>query len=96
MKTRSHKQPRVNVITLGCSKNMADYEVMIGQLKAGKFDVGHESDKNDADILIINTCGFVENAKQESIDTILHFKQEKTDGNLEKLTYFYRMLIPSL
>jgi ribosomal protein S12 methylthiotransferase len=57
----------------------------MGQLKAGKFDVNHESDKNDADIVIINTCGFIENAKQESIDTILRFAQEKADGNLEKL-----------
>jgi ribosomal protein S12 methylthiotransferase len=57
----------------------------MGQLKAGKFDVNHESDKNDADIVIINTCGFIENAKQESIDTILRFAQEKAEGNLEKL-----------
>jgi ribosomal protein S12 methylthiotransferase len=85
MKTRSHRQPRVNVITLGCSKNLVDSEVLMGQLKAGKFDVNHESDKNDADIVIINTCGFIENAKQESIDTILRFAQEKADGNLEKL-----------
>jgi ribosomal protein S12 methylthiotransferase len=85
MKTRSHKQPKVNVITLGCSKNLVDSEVMMGQLKAGEFDVSHESDKNDADIVIINTCGFIENAKQESIDTILRFAQEKADGNLEKL-----------
>jgi len=85
MKTRSHKQPRVNVITLGCSKNLVDSEVMMGQLKAGEFEVSHESDKNDADIVIINTCGFIENAKQESIDTILRYAQEKSDGNLEKL-----------
>lgn len=85
MKTRSHKQPKVNVITLGCSKNLVDSEVMMGQLKAGEFDVSHESDKSDADIVIINTCGFIENAKQESIDTILRFAQEKADGNLEKL-----------
>lgn len=85
MKTRSHKQPKVNVITLGCSKNLVDSEVMMGQLKAGDFDVSHESDKNNADIVIINTCGFIENAKQESIDTILRFAQEKADGNLEKL-----------
>lgn len=85
MKIRSHKQPKVNVITLGCSKNLVDSEVMMGQLKAGEFDVSHESDKNDADIVIINTCGFIENAKQESIDTILRFAQEKADGNLEKL-----------
>jgi ribosomal protein S12 methylthiotransferase len=85
MKTRSHKQPKVNVITLGCSKNLVDSEVMMGQLKAGNFNVSHESEKGNADIVIINTCGFIENAKQESIDTILRYAQEKAEGNLEKL-----------
>lgn len=85
MKTRSHKQPKVNVITLGCSKNLVDSEVMMGQLKAGNFDVTHESVAQQSDIVIINTCGFIENAKQESIDTILRYAQEKADGNLEKL-----------
>ena len=85
MKTRSHKQPKVNVITLGCSKNIVDSEVMMGQLKAGDFAVTHESENNNADIVIINTCGFIENAKQESIDTILRYAHEKAEGNLEKL-----------
>jgi ribosomal protein S12 methylthiotransferase len=85
MKTRSHKTPKVNVITLGCSKNLVDSEVMMGQLKANDFLVAHENQKSESDIVIINTCGFIENAKQESIDTILHFAEEKTKGNLDKL-----------
>lgn len=85
MKTRYNKQPKINVITLGCSKNLVDSEVMMGQLKAGKFDVTHESKEDNSDIVIINTCGFIENAKQESIDTILRYAEEKSKGNLERL-----------
>ncbi len=85
MRAKSHKQPKINVITLGCSKNLVDSEVMMGQLRAGNFDVTHESAKEDADIVIINTCGFIDNAKQESIDTILRYAEEKSAGNLEKL-----------
>ena len=85
MRAKSHKQPKINVITLGCSKNLVDSEVMMGQLMAGHFDVTHESAKEDADIVIINTCGFIDNAKQESIDTILRYAEEKSAGNLEKL-----------
>ena len=85
MRTKSHKNPRVNVITLGCSKNLVDSEVMMGQLKAGEFDVTHESSSDDADIVIINTCGFIDNAKQESIDTILRYAEARAEGNIEKL-----------
>lgn len=85
MKTKSFQQPKVNVITLGCSKNTVDSEVLMGQLKANDFDVTHESEKDDADIVIINTCGFIENAKQESIDTILRYADEKAAGNLSKI-----------
>lgn len=85
MRTKSHKNPKVNVITLGCSKNLVDSEVMMGQLKAGPFDVTHESAKDDADIVIINTCGFIDNAKQESIDTILRYAEAKAEGSIEKL-----------
>lgn len=84
MKTRNHKQPKVNVVTLGCSKNLVDSEVMMHQLKASEFDVEHESSGN-ADIIIVNTCGFIENAKQESIETILNFAQAKSAGQIEKL-----------
>jgi len=85
MRTKSVKQPKVNVITLGCSKNIVDSEVIMAQLKASDFDVEHEAKKDDSDIVIINTCGFIENAKQESIDTILRYAEEKSQGNLEKL-----------
>ncbi len=84
MKVRSFKPKQVNVVTLGCSKNMVDSEVMMGQLRANQFEVSHESQEN-APIVIVNTCGFIENAKQESIDTILHFVDEKEAGRIEKL-----------
>ena len=77
MKTKTLKGNKVNVITMGCSKNLVDSEVLMGQLKANKFDVEHEAENNDHQIIIINTCGFVESAKQESIDTILKFVEEK-------------------
>ncbi len=70
---------------MGCSKNLVDSEVLMGQLKANKFDVEHEAENNDHQIIIINTCGFVESAKQESIDTILKFVEEKKNGNVEKV-----------
>jgi ribosomal protein S12 methylthiotransferase len=85
VKTKSNKETKINVITLGCSKNLVDSEVLMGQLKASQFDVAHESTKDDADIIIVNTCGFIENAKQESIDTILAYADEKAKGNIEKL-----------
>ncbi|MFN7301665.1 MAG: 30S ribosomal protein S12 methylthiotransferase RimO [Bacteroidota bacterium] len=84
MKTRSHRNPKVNVITLGCSKNLVDSEVLMGQLRASEFDVEHETAR-EAEIVIINTCGFIDNAKQESIDTILQYAGAKADGKLEKL-----------
>lgn len=85
MKTKTLKKNKVNVITLGCSKNIYDSEVLMGQLKANKFDVEHENDHTDASIVIINTCGFIENAKQESIDTILNFTEAKKKGLVEKV-----------
>jgi ribosomal protein S12 methylthiotransferase len=85
MKTRTLKKNKVNVITLGCSKNLVDSEVLMGQLAASKFEVEHEGDSGDHQIVIINTCGFVENAKQESIDTILKYADAKKKGALEKL-----------
>jgi len=85
MKTKTLKGNKVNVITMGCSKNLVDSEVLMGQLKANKFDVEHEAENNDHQIIIINTCGFVESAKQESIDTILKFVEEKKNGNVEKV-----------
>jgi ribosomal protein S12 methylthiotransferase len=85
MKTRTLKKNKINVITLGCSKNIYDSEVLMGQLKANHFDVTHESTEDDASVVIINTCGFIDNAKQESIDTILEFARAKEEGRIEKL-----------
>src|ERR1700752_1942392 len=85
MKTKSLKKNKVNVVTLGCSKNIVDSEVLMGQLRANKFDVEHESETEDHQIVIINTCGFVDNAKQESIDTILQYVDAKKAGHVEKV-----------
>jgi ribosomal protein S12 methylthiotransferase len=84
MRTKSYKKNRINVVTLGCSKNIFDSEVLMGQLKANKFDVTHES-RDEAPIVIINTCGFIDNAKQESIDTILDYARAKQEGRIDKL-----------
>jgi ribosomal protein S12 methylthiotransferase len=85
MKTKTLKKNKVNVITLGCSKNIVDSEVLMGQLRANKFEVEHESSSEDASVVIINTCGFIDNAKQESIDTILEFAKAKKQGRIDKL-----------
>ena len=85
MKTKTLKKNKVNVVTLGCSKNLVDSEVLMGQLKANKFDVEHEGEGDDHQIVIINTCGFVDNAKQESIDTILRYVEAKKEGAVEKV-----------
>ena len=85
MKTKTLKKNKVNVVTLGCSKNLVDSEVLMGQLKANKFEVEHEGHGDDHQIVIINTCGFVDNAKQESIDTILRYVKAKKEGAVEKL-----------
>lgn len=80
------KKPKVNVITLGCSKNIYDSEVLMGQLRGNQMDVVHESDQvNKNDIVVINTCGFIDNAKQESIDTILQYSQLKDEGKVGKV-----------
>ena len=85
MRTKTLKKNKVQVVTLGCSKNLFDSEVLMGQLRANKFEVEHETDCDDAAIVVINTCGFIDNAKQESIDTILDFAAAKKQGKLEKL-----------
>lgn len=85
MKTKGQKQDKVNIITLGCSKNIVDSEVLYSQLRANEMNVEHESSKDDANIVVINTCGFIENAKQESIDTILRFANAKQKGKIDKL-----------
>lgn len=79
-------KPRVNVITLGCSKNIHDSEVLMGQLRGNQMNVIHEAeDLNNDDIIVINTCGFIDNAKQESIDTILQYSQLKDEGRVGKV-----------
>lgn len=85
MKTKTLKKNKVNVVTLGCSKNIYDSEVLMAQLKANRFQVEHESQEDNAEIVIINTCGFIDNAKQESIDTILRYAEAKQDGIVEKV-----------
>jgi ribosomal protein S12 methylthiotransferase len=85
LRTKSTHKNRINVITLGCSKNVVDSEVLMGQLKANDFDVKHEASVKKSDIVIINTCGFIDNAKQESIDTILQYAKKREEGKIEKL-----------
>ena len=82
MRTKSLKANRINVVTLGCSKNVYDSEVLMGQLKAGGKDVVHEGEGN---IVVINTCGFINNAKEESINTILEFVSQKEAGTIDKV-----------
>ena len=82
MRTKSSKKNKINVVTLGCSKNLYDSEILISQLKANNKNVVHEEDGN---IIVINTCGFIDNAKQESIDTILHYSELKKKGKIDRL-----------
>ncbi len=85
MRTKSVKKNKINIITLGCSKNLYDSEILMGQLEANKMSVEHESQKDDSNIVVVNTCGFIDNAKEESINTILHQAQRKESGEIDKL-----------
>lgn len=85
MKTKTLKKDKVNIITLGCSKNMVDSEVLSGQLLANEIDVVHESAKKDHNIVVVNTCGFIDKAKEESINTILEQVELKQHGRLDKV-----------
>src|SRR6266566_3799343 len=85
MKTKTVKKDRVNIITLGCSKNVVDSEVLSGQLRANNIDVMHESIKKDHNIVVINTCGFIDKAKEESVNTILDQLELKRRGKLDKV-----------
>ncbi|MCU0367574.1 MAG: 30S ribosomal protein S12 methylthiotransferase RimO [Cyclobacteriaceae bacterium] len=85
MKTKGPKKTKVNIVTLGCSKNLVDSEVLLTQLRGNDIDAVHESKKDDANIVVINTCGFIDNAKQESIDTILRYVDAKEEGIVEKV-----------
>lgn len=82
MRTKSVGKKKINIVTLGCSKNIYDSEVLMGQLKANGKEVAHEK---KGDIVVINTCGFIENAKEESINTILNFVEQKEKGLVEKV-----------
>jgi ribosomal protein S12 methylthiotransferase len=85
MRTKKFQKDKVNVITLGCSKNLVDSENLITQLRGNDFEVSHESEKSDANVVIINTCGFIDLAKKESIDTIVEHAELKKAGVIEKL-----------
>lgn len=85
MKTNPNRKPRVNLYTLGCSKNTFDSETLMGQLGANAMDVVHEQDTTPSDTVVINTCGFIDNAKQESIDAILNFVEAKERGEVDKV-----------
>lgn len=85
MKTKSLRKNKINIVTLGCSKNIYDSEVLMGQLQANGMNVTHESPADDFNIVVINTCGFIDNAKEESINTILRFAEAKQEGAVEKI-----------
>ena len=85
MRTKQLHKNTINVVTLGCSKNLYDSEVLMGQLKANKMDVRHEDPKEEGNIVVINTCGFIDNAKEESVNTILHHAKRKEEGLIDKV-----------
>lgn len=85
MKAKGLKKDKVNIVTLGCSKNLVDSEVMLTQLKGNGIDTTHEASNDDANIVVINTCGFIDNAKQESVDTILRYVDAKEEGLVDKV-----------
>jgi len=85
LKTKGNHKPKVNLVTLGCSKNLVDSEVIMTQLKGNGISVEHEANGHDNNVVIINTCGFIDNAKQESIDTILKYTEAKDGGLVEKV-----------
>ncbi len=85
MRTRSSKKNKINVVTLGCSKNVYDSEVLMGQLRASDKNVVHEDEQDEGNIVVINTCGFIGKAKEESINTILHYVDRKEAGEVDKV-----------
>lgn len=84
MKTKTLKKDKVNIITLGCSKNLVDSENLMTQLKANDFDVAHDSERK-ANVIVVNTCGFIDLAKEESVNTILEYADLKNAGKIDKL-----------
>ncbi|MCB0644318.1 MAG: 30S ribosomal protein S12 methylthiotransferase RimO, partial [Phaeodactylibacter sp.] len=85
MKTKTLRQDKVNVVTLGCSKNLVDSENMITQLRGNDYEVVHDGNPEDANIVIVNTCGFIDLAKEESVNTILEYAAIKSEGGIDKL-----------
>jgi ribosomal protein S12 methylthiotransferase len=85
MKTKNFKKNKINIITLGCSKNLVDSEVLLTQLRGNEMDAHHQSNDEDANIIIVNTCGFIDQAKEESINTILQYGEAKKAGYIDKL-----------
>jgi ribosomal protein S12 methylthiotransferase len=85
MKTKVKPKASINIVTLGCSKNLVDSEVLYTQLKGNGLEVTHEAKKDTASIVVVNTCGFIDTAKQESIDTILRYVDAKEAGKIDKL-----------
>ncbi|MEZ5008562.1 MAG: 30S ribosomal protein S12 methylthiotransferase RimO [Chitinophagales bacterium] len=85
MKTRSLKKDKVNIITLGCSKNLVDSEVLLTQLQGNDIEANHQAENDDANVIIVNTCGFIDKAKEESINTILQYGEAKKAGLIDKL-----------
>jgi len=85
MKTKAYKRDKINIVTLGCSKNLVDSEVLLSQLKGNEMDVVHEETNSNAGIVVINTCGFIDRAKEESVNTILDYVNRKEHGLVEKV-----------
>jgi len=85
MKTKGNTATKVNIVTLGCSKNLVDSENILTQLRGNDIQATHEAESDEANVVIVNTCGFIDNAKQESIDTILQYAQAKEEGAIDKL-----------
>jgi len=85
LKTKGNKKTKVNIVTLGCSKNLVDSEVLLTQLRGNGIEAVHESNDDDSSVVVINTCGFIDNAKQESIDTILRYVDAKEEGVVDKV-----------
>jgi len=85
VRTKTKKENKINVVTLGCSKNVYDSEVLMGQLKANDKNVVHEDENDDGNIVVINTCGFIGDAKEESINTILHYVNKKEQGDVDRV-----------
>lgn len=85
MKTKGSQKTKVNIVTLGCSKNLVDSENILTQLRGNNIDATHESQTDDANVVIVNTCGFIDNAKQESVDTILRYVEAKNEGVIDKV-----------